>query len=138
MRDSASVCDSGAGGVAVWTWPRRRAVALAAGLGFVVGCMTASSPASAQLRPGPTPDPIDHARVLSIPPVLTVPVPVQPAERLVPESRQRDTGTGQQIVIPPHYERPITDQHSASVTLKNQRPGPGLSATVSFTAAASA
>lgn len=117
MHDSASLRDRGAGGVAVWTWRSRRAAALAAGLGFVVGCMAAGSPASAQLRPGPTPDPIEHSRALSIPPVLTVPVPVQPAERLVPESRQRDTGTGQQIVIPPHYERPITDQHSASPPL---------------------
>ncbi len=117
MRDSASVRDSGAGGVAVWMWRIRRSAALATGLGFVVGCIAGGSPASAQVRPGPTPDPIDHSRALSMQPVPKAPVPGQPPDRLVPESRQRDTGTGQQIVIPPHYERPITNQHSESPPL---------------------
>jgi hypothetical protein len=79
--------------------------------------MASGAPASAQVHPGPTPDPIDHSRGLSLQPVPKAPVPGQPAERLVPESRQRDTGTGQQIVIPPHYERPITNQHSESPPL---------------------
>ena len=117
MRDSASVRDSGADGIAVWMWRIRRSAALAAGLGFVVGCMAGGAPASAQVRPGPTPDPIDHSRALSMQPVPKAPVARQPAERLVPESRQRDTGTGQQIVVPPHYERPITNQHSESPPL---------------------
>jgi hypothetical protein len=113
MRDSASVRDSGAGGVAVWMWRSRRSAALAGGLGFVVGCMAGSLPASAQVRPGPTPDPIDHLRALLIQPVLKVPVPVQPAERLVAESRQRDTGTGQ-------------DRDSAALRAAHHRPALGV------------
>jgi len=57
---------------------------------------------------GLAPDPIDRSRALSTRLVPTLAAPEQPIERLVPENRLRDHGTGKEIVIPPDYGRPIT------------------------------
>jgi hypothetical protein len=56
------------------------------------------------------PDPIDQSRGLSLRPVPSAPVPPPPTERLVPEQRVIVPGTNREVVIPPHYERQVTDQ----------------------------
>ena len=85
---------------------------LAALLTFAGGAGGSSAWSQSMPRPGVAPDPIDQARGTATRPVPTLPAPDQPAERLVPERRLRDPGTGKEIVIPPHYERRITDQQS--------------------------
>ena len=35
--------------------------------------------------------------------------PAEPTGRVVPESRQRESGTGRDIVTPPYYERSTPD-----------------------------
>ncbi len=92
----------------------KRSAALAASVGLLFGSMTASGPAVAQVRPGKAPDPIDQSRGLSTRPVPSLPAPEQPTERVVPESRQRDPGTGREFVVPPHYERSTPGQPSSS------------------------
>jgi hypothetical protein len=42
-------------------------------------------------------------------PMPTLTAPDQPTERLVPESRRREPGTGREIVTPSYYERSTTD-----------------------------
>ena len=64
---------------------------------------------AAQVRPGAAPDAIDRSRGLSSQPIPSVTAPSQPTERLVPESRQRDPGTGRDVVTPSYYERPGPD-----------------------------
>src|SRR5262245_35992918 len=91
----------------------RRPSALAAGLALVASSMTASGPAVAQARPGKGPDPIDQSRDLSTRPMPSLPAPEQPTQRLVPESRNRDSVTGRDVVVPPHYERSIPGQTSS-------------------------
>lgn len=87
----------------------RRSAAFAAGLGLVFWTL-AGGPTAAQVRPKLAPDPIDRSRGLSTQPRPTLAAPEEPTERLVPESRQRDPGTGKEMVIPPHYERSTTDR----------------------------
>ena len=74
--------------------------------------LTAAPPASAQAipRPGFAPDPIGQSRALSERPLQTAPAPPPPAERLVPERRVFVPGMAHEVVVPPHYERRITDQ----------------------------
>ena len=97
-------------GVASWVGSVRRSAAVAAGLGLLFWNL-ASGPAIAQvLRPGTAPDPIQRSRDLSGRPIPQVTAPDQPTERLVPESRQREPGTGREIVTPPYYERSMPDR----------------------------
>jgi hypothetical protein len=96
-------------GVAIWAGSVRRSAAVAAGLGLLFWNL-ASSPATAQvLRPGAAADPIQRSRDLSGRPRPTVTAPDQPTGRVVPESRQRESGTGREIVTPPYYERSTPD-----------------------------
>ena len=67
--------------------------------------------------PGRPPDAIDRSRELSTRPLPRVDAPEPPAERLVPERRVRVPGQDQDVVIPPHYERPLSDQQSVAPTL---------------------
>jgi hypothetical protein len=97
--------------------------AVAAGIAVSAWALGGVSPAAAQIRPfgsatpaaaqipslGPG-DPLEQSRAMSLHPVPTLPAPPPPAERLVPERRIRIPETGQEIVIPSHYERRITDQ----------------------------
>ena len=87
----------------------KRFAGLATALALVVWS-GASTPANAQARPGGAPDPIDQSRGLSTQPRPALPAPPQPSERLVPESRQRESGTGKEYVTPPHYERSTPDR----------------------------
>jgi hypothetical protein len=84
----------------------RRSAAFAAVLA-VVSWSLAAGPTAAQIRP---PDPIDQSRDRSTQPRPALPPPGQPTERLVPESRGRDLGTGKDTVTPPHYERSTPDR----------------------------
>ena len=96
-------------GVAIRAGSVRRSAAVAAGLGLLFWNL-ASGPATAQvLRPGAAPDPIQRSRDLSGRPGPTLTAPDQPTGRLVPESRQRESGTGREIVTPPYYERSTPD-----------------------------
>jgi hypothetical protein len=88
-----------------WVPEVRRSAAFTAGLGLVLWSL-AGGPTAAQVRP----DPIDRSRGLSTKPMPTLAAPEQPPERVVPESRQRDLGTGKVFVVPPHYERSTTDR----------------------------
>ena len=81
----------------------RRPAVLAASGGLLLWSVTAGGPAIAQI--GKAPDPIDQSRGLSSKPIPSAPVPEQPAQRVVPESRHRDPATGREFVIPPRYER---------------------------------
>jgi hypothetical protein len=94
------------------------ALSLCAWLAGVAG-VTPVAPARAQSVPVPgrPPDAIDRSRELSTRPVPRVDAPEPPPERLVPERRVRVPGTDKEVVIPPHYERQITDQQSAAPTL---------------------
>jgi hypothetical protein len=108
MGERAAFATRMQGGVTVWMGPVKRSAALAAGLGLLFSSL-ASGPAAAQVRPGAAPDPIDRSRGLSGRPMPTVTAPNQPTERLVPESRQREPGTGREIVTPSYYERSTPD-----------------------------
>lgn len=95
--------------VAAWTVQVRRSTAFTVGLGLLFWSLASGSTA-AQVRPGAAPDPIDQSRGLSGRPMPTLTAPKQlPAERLVPESRQRDPGTGREFVTPSYYERSTPD-----------------------------
>jgi hypothetical protein len=76
-----------------------------AGLAVVL-CSLGAGQAAAQLRP----DPIDRSRDLSTQPRPTLKTPEQPTERVVPESRQRDPGTGREVVVPQRYDRSSPDR----------------------------
>ena len=59
---------------------------------------------------GAPPDPIEQSRALSLRALPALPPPAPPAERMVPERRVRIPETGQEVVIPAHAERRISDQ----------------------------
>ncbi len=84
--------------------------ALVALIAWLAGCLPAlAQPVS---RPGALPNPLDQVRERATRPPPSAPAPEPPAERLVPERRVRIPETGQEIVIPPHYERRLSDQQS--------------------------
>ena len=89
--------------------PVRRFAGLAVALALVFWS-GAATPTTAQVRPGAAPDPIDQSRGLSTQPRPALPPSGQPTERLVPESRQREPGTGREIVTPPYYDRQTPDR----------------------------
>ena len=61
-------------------------------------------------RPGGAlPDPIEHSRALSLRPLPALPPAAPPAERVVSERRLRLPETGQEVVIPAHTERRLSD-----------------------------
>jgi hypothetical protein len=61
-------------------------------------------------RLGVAPDPIDQSKSLSTRPTPALPAPKEPVERLVPERRVFVPELGREVVIPPHYERRLSDQ----------------------------
>jgi hypothetical protein len=63
---------------------------------------------SVTIGPG-APDPIAQSRALSLRPLPAVPPPAPAAERVVPERRVRVPETGQEVVIPAHTERRLSD-----------------------------
>lgn len=72
-------------------------------------------PAEAQtaaIGPG-APDPIAHSRALSLRPRPALPPAPAPAERVVSERRVRVPETGQEVVIPAHTERRVSDTQVA-------------------------
>jgi len=79
-------------------------------LGLLVVLLGAPAAAQPTWRPGFAPDPIGQSRALSERPLQTAPAPPPPAERLVPERRVFVPGMAHEVVVPPHYERRITDQ----------------------------
>lgn len=81
----------------------RRLALLAAGLGLAFWVLAGAST-------GARADPIDRSLDLSTKPRPKLAAPEQPTERLVPESRRRDIGTGTDKVVSPHYERTTTDR----------------------------
>jgi hypothetical protein len=93
----------------------------------------AALPAAAQV-PGlpPSParpvDPIERARALSTAPRPTLAPAPQPAERWVPERRVTVPGTAQQIVIPGHTERVLSNTQVEVPTLPVYGAGPGAPA----------
>jgi hypothetical protein len=87
----------------------RRSAVLAATVGIALWSL-AVSPTAAQVRPGPAADAIDRSRGLSTQPRPARAAPELPTERLVPESRQRELGTGKEIVTPPYYDRSTPDR----------------------------
>ena len=97
-------------------WVRRLAL-LAAGLGLACSVM-AGTPIVAQS------DPIDRSRELSKEPLPKLAAPEAPTERLVPESRRRDTGTNTDRVISPHYERATTGRPEPPPPVGWDLPGP--------------
>ena len=110
------VSDRTAGAPRTRTVSVRRWALLAAGLGL--GCSVwAGGPTAAQG------DPIDQSRDLSTQSMPRLPVPAQPTERLVPESRRRDPLTGQDKVISPHYERATTGRPEAPPPIGYDPPG---------------
>jgi len=103
-----------------WGGMSRRWPILTAALAMAVG-LAAAAPALGQSPrggaprpplPGTAPDPIGQSRALSSRPVLALPPPPSPEERLVPERRVLVPGTRTEIVIPSHYERRLSDQRS--------------------------
>ena len=58
------------------------------------------------------PDAIDRARGMATKPLPGVPPPPPVEERWVPERRFYSPQLGQEVVVPGHYERRITDQQS--------------------------
>jgi hypothetical protein len=63
------------------------------------------------------PDPIDRARSLSTAPRPALGPAPQPAERVVPERRVTVPGSAQQIVIPAHTERVLSNTQVEVPTL---------------------
>jgi len=78
----------------------------------LLGSFPAAPPVLAQASriPGAAPDPIEHSRALSLRPLPALPPAAPPAERVVPERRLRVPETGQEVVIPAHTERHVSDQ----------------------------
>ena len=79
-------------------------LAFAAALALLLWSLP-TRPTAAQVRPVAGPDAIDRSRALSSQPRPSMTAPDQPTERLVPESRRREPGTGREIVTPSYYER---------------------------------
>jgi hypothetical protein len=85
-------------------------------------CLPSATPAPAQVpglpatlgRPA---DPIDRARELSTAPRPSLGPAPQPRERIVPERRVTVPGTAQQIVIPAHSERVLSNTQVEVPTL---------------------
>jgi hypothetical protein len=104
---------------ATWVQPAsgRRLALLAAGLGLAFSVL-AGTPTVAQS------DPIDRSRELSKKPLPKLAAPEEPTERLVPESRRRDTGTNKDKVISPHYERATTGRPEPPPPVGWDLPGP--------------
>ncbi len=67
---------------------------------------------TATIGPG-APDPIAHSRALSLRPLPALPPAPAPAERVVSERRVRVPETGQEVVIPAHTERRISETQVA-------------------------
>jgi hypothetical protein len=82
---------------------------------LAVGLLAAASPAGAQITGigGPrypySSNPVDKAYQDAQKPLPRLPAAPPPASRWVPEQRVIDPGTRQEVVIPAHEERRITD-----------------------------
>jgi len=98
----------------------RTAVVMAAAL---AACLLGPArPAQAQARglpisPARPNDAIEHARALAMQPRPPLGPPPQVTERWVPEQRLIVPGTAQQIVIPAHQERVLSETQVAVPTL---------------------
>lgn len=102
--------------------PGRSTAALLAVAVALTGLVATPAPASAQVPGLPASltrplDPIDRARALSTAPRPSLGPAPQPAERVVPERRVTVPGTAQQIVIPAHSERILSNTQVAVPTL---------------------
>jgi hypothetical protein len=116
MKGASIVSDKAPFATRMQTVSVRRGAPLAAGLGLAFWVL-AGAPAAAQS------DPIDRSHDLSMKPIPKLAAPEEPTERLVPESRRRDTGTGKDKVVSPHYERATTDRPEAPPPTGYDPPG---------------
>jgi len=96
---------------------------------LIVGALVPAGPAAAQIGAGAGPrypyqsNPVDQAIRDAQRPLPRLPAAPPPETRYVPEQRYVDPGTRQQIVIPGHEERRLSDTQVTVPPLTGYGPG---------------